>query len=291
MAGMLSMDKMAANLENIAQDLGSTEQRKQRDAWGRIADAIKAISTALDVELPTGKYTLKKDYIAKALENIADADIGGDIRISDYIWPYYLTGKLEIPNTTAKVGKYMCGGFTSVSELAIPDSVTEIDDGAFTSLGYNNNSAGIILHAKKVVSIGSGAFSNALGLKSITLEACKMLGGSAFSGCTGVTSVSLPVCESLGNAAMSQCQMTSIKLPEIKTIGANTFGGCTQLEYIYLGANCTSIGQNAFGGAPITCKVECGFSEGAIEGFPANGGWAGDVSNLDITYDVAEPSE
>ena len=285
-----TLDKMAANLEDIARDLGSTTERSKIYAWDRIADAIKAISTALDVELPTGKYTLKKDYIAKALENIADADISGDIHISDYLATQNLSGQLTIPNTVTKVGDYMYGGFSNVSSLYVPDSVTEIGQGGFYSLGYNYVGR-FALHAKKVVSIGNGAFSNAYGLNSITLESCKAIGEGAFSGCTSVTSVSLPVCESIGNAGLSQCQMTSIKLPEIKTIGDGAFGGCTQLGYIYLGANCTSIGQYAFGGAPITCKVECGFSEGAIEGFPAYGGWAGDVSNLDITYDVAEPSE
>ena len=224
------------------------------------------------------------------LEKIGEGGGGGDIHISDYILPYYLTGKLVIPDTTAKVGKDMYAGFTSVNALDIPDSVTEIDEGAFSSLGYNNNPAGIELHAKKVVSIGPGAFFSAYGLKYITLESCKTIGTGAFSGCTNVTSVSLPVCELIGNAGLSQCQMTSIKLPEIKTIGEGTFGGCTQLGYIYLGANCTSIGQQAFGGAPITCKVECGFAEGAVAGFPANAGFAGNPASLDITYNVAEPS-
>ncbi len=285
-----TLDKMASNLEDIARDLGSTTERSKIYAWDRIADAIKAISTALDVELPTGKYTLKKDYIAKALENIANADIsgGGDIHIYDYLEPIALTGELVIPNTVTKVGESMYSGFKNATGLTIPDSVTEIGLSGFYRLGENKS--GIALHAKKVVSIGNGAFCNA-GLSSITLESCKALGQGVFSGCSNVTSVSLPVCESLGGGALSGCYMTSIKLPKIKTISSGALGGCPTLEYIYLGADCTSIDAGAFGGVPVTCKVECGFSDGAIAGFPANGGWTGDVSNLDITYDVAEPSE
>ena len=67
--------------------------------------------------------------------------------------------------------------------------------------------------------------------------------------------------------------------------------GCgTPLQYIYLGSNCTFIDSGAFGGVSINCKVECGFAEGAVSGFPANAGFAGNPADLDITYNVPAPT-
>ena len=101
--------------------------------------------------------------------------------------------------------------------------------------------------------------------------------------------VNLPSCTHISTYAFSgSTGLKRVVLPKIQFVDG--FGGCQSIEYIYLGSDVRDVTNNAFGGVPITCKVECGFAEGAVSGFPANGGWAGDVAELDITYNVPAPT-
>ena len=139
--------------------------------------------------------------------------------------------------------------------------------------------------------IQSYAFSGRSSLKEINFPSLISVGDGAFSGCTGITDVYLPECTTISSSsAFGNCTgIKRIVLPKVETLGH--FGGCSGVEYIYIGPNCTSISSGAFSGVPITCKVECGFAEGAISGFPANGGWNGNPADLNITYNVPAPTE
>lgn len=133
-------------------------------------------------------------------------------------------------------------------------------------------------------------------VKSVTLpDSLKTIGSNAFYGlgnanggvkfdliANGVTEI-----DGFSNAS----NIKKIVLPSVTKIKASCFNGCTSVGYVYIGPNCTNIGSAAFGGVPITCKVECGFAEGAVSGFPDSAGWAGDPASLDITYNVASPTE
>ena len=160
---------------------------------------------------------------------------------------------LVIPDGVKKVASYAFSDCRKVKSVVIPDSVKEFEDNSFSMLGANNGGVKFPVVANGVETIG--------GIAS---------GVNVFGGATYVS---------------------KIVLPKAKTIRAGAFSGCTNTEYIYIGAACTSIGSGAFGGVPVTCKVEVGFAEGAVSGFPSSGGWAGNPAGLDITYNVAEPSE
>ena len=160
---------------------------------------------------------------------------------------------IVIPDGVTKVGEYAFYNCVKAKSIIIPDSVKEFADNSFSYLGSSNGGV-------KFPVIANGA---------------ETIGGTSNS----------------GNVFGGASNVNKIVLPKAKKIKAAAFSGCTSVEYIYIGADCTSIGSGAFGGVPITCKVECGFASGAVSGFPASGGWAGDPSSLDITYNVAEPSE
>lgn len=174
-----------------------------------------------------------------------------------------------IPDGVTKIKGYAFYRCEMATHLYIPNSVTEIDDNAFTMMG-------------------NGVTGEALDLR---LDDVKKINNSAFAAVTLIKSIDLPKCEEVGNTAFAACtNCESIKLNSIKKINANAFSGCTKVEYIYLGPNCTSISSQAFAGVPITCKVECGFADSAVSGFPANGGWNGNPADLDITYNVSAPT-
>lgn len=160
-----------------------------------------------------------------------------------------------IPDGVTEIGEYVfyqCGGVKSVT---IPDSVQTIRSYSFVSIGASNGGVKFPIIANGVKTIGSAVVSNT----------SNTFGGSA--------------------------NINKIVLPSLETITDGGFGGCTGIEYIYLGPNVTSLKAGCFGGVPTTCKVECGFASGAVSGFPANMGFAGNTATMDITYNVAEPSE
>lgn len=158
---------------------------------------------------------------------------------------------IVIPDGVKTIGKHVFFGCASAKSVTIPDSVEFIGDGAFGGIGERNGGVKYPVIAN--------------GVKTIEYTSTGAFGGNI--------------------------NMNKLILPSIVSIGANIFGGCVSLTYVYLGPNCTSIDSGAFGGVPITCKVECGFAEGAVSGFPNNAGFAGNPALLDITYNVAEPSE
>ena len=159
---------------------------------------------------------------------------------------------IVIPDGVTTIGRNAFFGCLFAKSVTIPDSVEFIADGAFGGVGATNGGVKLSVIANGVKTIESTGINGAFG----------------------------------GNINMNK-----LILPSIVSIGADTFGGCVSLTYIYLGPNCTLIESGAFGGVPITCKVECGFAEGAVSGFPNNAGFAGNPALLDIKYNVAEPTQ
>ncbi len=89
------------------------------------------------------------------------------------------------------------------------------------------------IDGKKVVAIGTNAFSDRQNLKSIIIpEGVTVIGDSAFYNCPNLQSVLFPdTVASIGAAAFGGCSsLTEITIPKTVTkIGKNTFAGCINL--------------------------------------------------------------
>lgn len=113
-------------------------------------------------------------------------------------------------NKVQKIGGEAFKGCTAVKSIAIPDTVTRIEDG-----DYPSDSAPF------------GAFSYCTGLKRIALpDSMTYIGQYAFYGCTGLKSIAVP--------------------KKVARIETGTFYGCTGLKGVDLPANLTEIGWYAF---------------------------------------------
>ena len=113
-------------------------------------------------------------------------------------------------NKVQKIGSEAFKGCTAVKSIAIPDTVTRIEDG-----DYPSDSAPF------------GAFSYCTGLKRIALpDSMTYIGQYAFYGCTGLKSIAVP--------------------KKVARIETGTFYGCTGLRGVDLPANLTEIGWYAF---------------------------------------------
>ncbi len=115
-------------------------------------------------------------------------------------------------------------GNTLVTELVIPEGVTEIKDHAFS-----------FYDALTQVTIGSSVTS---------------IGNQAFYGCSALTQVDIPgSVESIGNSAFAYCSaLTQVNIPgSVESIGNSTFGHCTQLETVFCKSeNPPTLGRSAF---------------------------------------------
>ena len=167
------------------------------------------------------------------------------------------------------------------TSIAIPDSVTSIDERAFS------NCTGLtsITIPNSVTSIGDWAFAGCTGLTSVTIpNSVTSIGDWAFAGCTGLTSVTIPnSVTSIGDWAFAGCSgLTSITVAKgntkyhsagnclietesktliagcknsiiptdgsVTSIGKDAFYGCTGLTSITIPDSVTSIGDSAFSG-------------------------------------------
>ena len=133
-----------------------------------------------------------------------------------------------------------------VTELVVPDSVTNIGNFAF----YNCTSLTSVTIPNSITSIGGYAFSDCTGLTSVTIpNSVTSIGYSAFGGCSGLTSVTIPdSVTSIESYAFGGCSgLTSVTIPDsVTSIGDGAFEYCTSLTSVKIGNGLTTINAGAF---------------------------------------------
>ena len=158
----------------------------------------------------------------------------------------------------------MTGAFyscTSLTEVTIPDGVTNIEGFAFTNTPWliakqeenplviingtlidGTTCTGSVTIPDSVTSIAGGAFDSCTGLTAITIpESVTSIGDSAFYRCTGLTEIAIPESvTSIGNYAFDSCtNLTKITIPDsITSISNYAFRGCTGLKTNYYSGKC-----------------------------------------------------
>ena len=141
-----------------------------------------------------------------------------------------------------------CNYCSSLTEIIIPNGVTNISSGMFS---YCDNLADITL-SNNLKNIASYAFYDCKKLVNVVLPTgFQTIGNMAFSGCSSLASINLPVSVTeIGESAFEDCKsLTNIIIPEgITNINRSAFSGCGGLESISLPSTITSIGAYAFRG-------------------------------------------
>lgn len=128
---------------------------------------------------------------------------------------------------------YMNG--EAVTELVIPDGVTNISDYAF----YNLKDIISVTIPDSVTEIGNYAFYNCNGITNLNIgNSVTSIGDYAFYGCSGIAELNLgESVTSVGNNAFASCTgLTSIRFSEnMSSIGTNAFLRCNSIDKIYYG--------------------------------------------------------
>ena len=176
---------------------------------------------------------------------------------------------INILNTTQVIGKYAFSGCSELSNIIIPNNVTNIEEAAFsnceglTAINIPNGVKTIgnvafescdklqaINIPSSVESISEYIFRGCKSLNKITIpNSIKTIGFGAFDGCNKLLTIDIPnSVESIGGRAFRNCEsLNKITIPNsVKTIGNNAFENCSGLLAINIPNSVDSIGEYAF---------------------------------------------
>ena len=165
--------------------------------------------------------------------------------------------ELVIPNNVTEIKSNVFYGCSNLTSVFIPNSVTSIGDDAF---GRCSNLTSVVI-PNSVTSIGEEAFCGCSNLTSIVIpNSVTNIGEEAFEGCSNLTSVDISnSVTNLKSQIFCGCSsLTSVTIPNsVKTIAYGAFSGCNALETIVIGSGLKSINSEVFANCKNLVAVKC----------------------------------
>ena len=160
-----------------------------------------------------------------------------------------------IPDSVTDIGDGAFGGCSSLSNIVIPDSVTAIGDFAFSDC----RSLSKIVIPDSVTDIGDGAFEGCSSLSNIVIpDSVTAIGKCAFSDCSSLSKIVIPnSVTDIGDGAFFGCSsLPNIVIPNsVTAIRYGAFSGCSSLPNIVIPDSVTAIGDYAFQGCSSLSKI------------------------------------
>ncbi len=154
---------------------------------------------------------------------------------------------------------------SSLTNITIPNSVEDINDGAFAGVAsvkvakgnprFANDEKGALIDiiSKRLLYVPvniNGHYTVSSNIKEI--------GGRAFCACTNLTTITIPnSVEKIGNDAFNACtNLTTITIPDsVKVIGRDAFSTCVRLTSITIPNNVEKIDHFAFSGCTSLTNI------------------------------------
>ena len=148
-------------------------------------------------------------------------------------------------------------------DVVVPDGVKHIADMAF----LNESNITSVTLPNSITSIGESAFAGCTSLTEITIPAgVTAIEPFVFDGCQNLQNVTFhDNVESIGEFSFRQCSMTSLHIPDsVKTIGANAFAVCKNLQTVNIPNGIEAIEYGIFQGCSKLSSIEIPDSVKAI---------------------------
>ena len=141
------------------------------------------------------------------------------------------------------IGEEAFEGCTSLTSVAIPDSVTEI--GTYAFYGCTNLTSVDIPYD---ASFGSGVFAGCTSLTSAIINGDSQIISNTYQGCTALTNIVFNNVTTIGSSAFRDCTgLTSVTIPDsVTTIGDWAFANCTSLTSVTIPNSVIYITSDAF---------------------------------------------
>ena len=149
---------------------------------------------------------------------------------------------------------------SSLTEIVIPDSVTNIGERVFADCGSLTS----VVIGNSVKSIGYGAFYGCESLMSVTIgDSVTSIGDYAFSNCSSLTSIT---CPAFVMAYIPRDNLQTVVITSGERLGNEAFYNCSSLTSVVIGNSVTSIGYGAFHGCSGLTSIEIPDSVTSIGG-------------------------
>ena len=229
--------------------------------------SVESTASAEITEAPTNSETEPVSPFGYSVEESGEITVTSYVgNEADVVIPQTIDGK----NVT-KIGMLAFSANQTLRSVTLPDSVTEIEGGAF----FQCTELEMVVLSSNLVKIGNGAFE-ATAISRITFpQSLRSIGMRAFADCTSLKNVTITphftvsdeaFCgsgletvviedgvEVLGTSMFASTKLREVILPQsLKTIGMNAFGSCSELGSITLNDGLVTIDTYAFANTNIT---------------------------------------
>ena len=249
------LDLSKSNTFTALQGLLADEEARTLLSMFLLASAKKDLSMCsfrlFGVQKPKEEEVWSTEVTKEDLENAVEDEFG--VKYSKD-WkrllkaPSGLKGEYSIRKGVKVIGNKALGCCTSLTNINIPNSVTNIGDEAF-SWCYSLTSIKI---PNSVTNIGDEVFYNCSSLTSIKIpNSVTNIGNHAFHGCTSLTSINIPnSVTKIGDGAFRSCgSLISINIPNsVTNIGNDAFSCCDSLTKIIIPCSVVNMNGNPFCG-------------------------------------------
>ena len=212
--------------------------------------------TNIDRQAFLGCSNLKTVSISENVQSIGGDAFHGCSAISTINLPKLETwlkvsfgGGLSSPIAASSVPKKVYFDGELLTELKIPQEITEIPDKAF----YFCNELVSIELPGTVQVFGENAFAGT-NIQSLTIpQGIIEISDYAFNNCKALVDLKLPnTLQTIGNYAFAGTGIQSLKIPQgTAVISTHAFSGCADLVDLELSGSVQTIGSNAFKGTGV----------------------------------------
>lgn len=162
------------------------------------------------------------------------------------------TTKIEIPSEingykVTKIGNAAMGGYETVKEITIPNTITEIGYDVFSG----NTAMEELVIPESVTKIGSDFCNSDTSLKKVKLPSkLTTIEWHTFAGCSALEEIEIPeTVTSIGWYAMYDCDsLTKVTIPEsVTNLAEGVLSSCDNLKEVTILGKDGTIHENSFG--------------------------------------------
>lgn len=222
-----------------------------------MGSSVFALSNSLNITIPGTVENFNKETLSGYsgnLDNITFTDGPANlIKENGIIYGYNkilevrdkTVTEVVIPDGITEIGEKAFSGCNNLQSITIPDSVTSIGNEAF----HGRSTLTTINGGNGVTALGDWAFMDCTALTTVNFPNVKTIGEWAFDSCTALVSVNLPSIETIGDKAFYKCTALSdlsFLQNSVQEIGYEAFYGCQAIESIVLPESLRTIGDEAF---------------------------------------------